>query len=138
MEDLCIGNLTIDTSEDEILALLGLNSTAYLYKISLTRREFTDNGRFAGCIHVRMPQRFIETVLELIALSLKNRELVLQPPMKIRKLQQSGKRNNYRLYGGRSFHTKQGGRRRGTENFRVGGQASTYWRNRKEQPRPDQ
>ena len=51
MEDLYIGNLTNDTTEEEILALLALNGTTYLRENSLERMQFTDNGKFAGCIH---------------------------------------------------------------------------------------
>ena len=60
MEDLYIGNLTNDTTEEEILALLALNGTTYLRENSLERMQFTDNGKFAGCIHVRMPRQFIK------------------------------------------------------------------------------
>ena len=55
MEDLYIGNLTNDTTEEEILALLGLDGNTYLRKNSLARRLYTDNGTFAGYIHVWMP-----------------------------------------------------------------------------------
>ena len=77
MEDLCIGNLTNNTTEEEIMAPLGLNYTTHLRKNSLVRKQYTDNGRFAGCIHVRMPQQFIETVLEINGLSFKNLENLL-------------------------------------------------------------
>ena len=58
MEDLYIGNVTDDTTDEEILlTLLGLDSTAYLREKSLLRmQQYTDNGRFAGYIHVRIPQ----------------------------------------------------------------------------------
>ena len=62
--------------------------------------------RFAGCIHVWMPQQFIQTVVELDGLSLKNRDLVIQPFTEMMKLEQSGKRNNYTPYGGLSFRDK--------------------------------
>ena len=55
MEDLYIGNLTNDTTEEEILALLRLGGTTYLRENVLVRKQYTDNGRFAGCIHVRKP-----------------------------------------------------------------------------------
>ena len=55
MEDLYIGNLTNDTTEEEILALLRLCGTTYLRENVLVRKQYTDNGRFAGCIHVRKP-----------------------------------------------------------------------------------
>ena len=105
MEDLYTGNLTKDITEEEILALLGLDGATYLCENSLARRQYTDNGRFAGCIHVRMPQRFIETVLELNGLSFKNRDLVIQSLTEMMKLQLSGKRNNYAPYGGLPFWT---------------------------------
>ena len=60
-EDLYIGNLTNDATEEEILALLGLDGTTHLRENTLSRRQYTDNGRFAGCIHVWIPQQFIET-----------------------------------------------------------------------------
>ena len=69
MEDLYIGNLTNDTTEEEILAFLELDDTTYLRENSLARRQYTDNGRFAGCIINLMLQHFIETVLELNGLS---------------------------------------------------------------------
>ena len=69
MEDLYIGNLTNDTTEEEILAFLELDDTTYLRENSLARRQYTDNGRFAGCILNWMLQHFIETVLELNGLS---------------------------------------------------------------------
>ena len=52
----------IDTTEKEILALLALDGTTHLRENSLERMQFTDNGKFAGCIHVRMPSR-TETLL---------------------------------------------------------------------------
>ena len=76
MEDLYIGNLTNDTTEEEIMVLLGLDGTTHLRENSWAKRQYTDNGRFAGCIHVRMPQQFIETVLELDGLSLKKETLL--------------------------------------------------------------
>ena len=65
------------TTEEDILALLGLDSTTYLRENSLASRQYTDNVRFAGCIHVRMPQQFRQTVLELNGLSFKKRDLLL-------------------------------------------------------------
>ena len=124
MEDLYIANFTDDTTEEEIVALLGLGSTTYLCESSLARRQYTDNGRFAGCIHVRIPQKSIETVLELNGLSFKNRDLVIQPLTEMKKLQLS-KRNNYTPYRGLSFWTKQCGEERGNGYFRERGQAST-------------
>ena len=62
--------------QEEILALLGLDGTTYLRKNSLARKQYTDSGRFADCIAVRMPQQFIDTVLELNGLSFKNRDLL--------------------------------------------------------------
>ena len=112
MEDLCTGNLTNDTTKEEILALLALGSTTYLRENSLARRQYTDSGRFAGCIYVRMPQQFIETVLELNGLSFKNTNLVIQPLTEMMNLQQSGKRDNYTPYGGLSCQAKQGGKGR--------------------------
>ena len=112
MEDLCIGNLTNDTTREQILALLGLDSTTYLRENRLARKQYTDSGRFAGCIHVRIPQQFIETVLELNGLSFKNTNLVTQPLTEMMNLQQSGKRDNYTPYGGLSFQAKQGGKGR--------------------------
>ena len=50
-----------------------------------------------------MPQQFIQAVVELDGLSLKNRDLVIQPFTEMMKLDQSGKRNNYTPYGGLSF-----------------------------------
>ena len=55
VEDLYIGNLTNDTTKEQILALLELDGPTYLCENSLERRQYTDSGRFAGCIHVRMP-----------------------------------------------------------------------------------
>ena len=55
MEDLYIVNVSNDTTEEEILAFLGLDGTTYLRKNILARRQYTDNGKFTGCIHVRMP-----------------------------------------------------------------------------------
>ena len=125
MEDLCIGNLTNDTTEEEILALPGLDSTTHLRENSLARRQYIDNGRFAGCIHVRMPQQFIETVLELSGLSFKNRDLVIKPLTEMMKLQQSGKRKIYTPYGYLSPWAKKGGEGRGNGYSQGGGQAST-------------
>ena len=125
MEDLYIGNLTNDTTEEEILALLALNGTTYLRENSLERMQFTDNGKFAGCIHVRMPRQFIETIFELNGLGFKNRNLVIQPLTEMMKSQQSGKRNNYPPYGGLSFRAKQGGKGRGNGYSRGRGQSST-------------
>ena len=62
LEDLYIGNLTNDTTEEEILALLGLDGTTPLRENSLARKQYADNAKFLGCIHVRMPQQFVETV----------------------------------------------------------------------------
>ena len=61
MEDLYIRNLTNDATEEEILALLGLDGTTHLRENTLARRQYTDNGRFSGCINVWMPQQFVET-----------------------------------------------------------------------------
>ena len=121
MEDLYIGNLTNGTTGEEILALLGLDGTTSLRENSLARRQYTDNWRFARCIHVRVSQQFIETVLELNGLSFNNRDLVIQPLTETMKLQQSGKRNNYTPYGGLSFWAKQGGKGRGNEYSWGGG-----------------
>ena len=55
MENLYIGNLTNDTTEEEIFTLLGLDGNTYLHENSLARRLYTDNGTFAGYIHVWMP-----------------------------------------------------------------------------------
>ena len=100
MEDLCIGNLANDSTEEEILPLLVLDGTTFIRENSLMRRQYTDNGRFAGCVHVLMPQQFIETISELDGLNFKNRDLVIQPLTELMKLQQSDKRNNYTPYGG--------------------------------------
>ena len=108
MEDLCIGNLAND-----MLAFLGLDGTTYLWENSLARNQYTDNGRFAGCMHMGMPQQFIERVLDLNGKNFKNRDLVIQPLTEIMKLQLGGKRNNYTPYGGLSFWAKHGGKRRG-------------------------
>ena len=62
LENLYIGNLTNDTTEEEIFVLLGLDGTTNLRENSLARKQCADNGKFPGCIHVRMPQQFIETV----------------------------------------------------------------------------
>ena len=71
---------------------------------SLTRRQHTENVRFSGCIHVQLSQQFLETVLELDRLSLKNRDLVIQPLTEMMKLQQSGNTNDYYIpYGGLFF-----------------------------------
>ena len=113
MEDLYIGNLTRDTTEEEILTPLRLGGIIYLRGNSLARRQYTDNGRFAGCIHVRIPQQFKETVLELNGLSFKNRDLVIYPLTEMMKLQQSGKRNSYTPDGGLSFRAKQREKGRG-------------------------
>ena len=137
MEDLNIGNLTNDTTEEEILALLGLDGTTYLRENSLARRQCTENGKFAGCIHVWMPQQFVETVLELNGLSFKNKDFVIQPLTEMMKLQQSGKRKNYTPYGGLSFRDKQGMKARGNGYSGGEGQASTSQRNRRQQPRPN-
>ena len=77
MEDLYIGNLTNDTSEEELLALLGLDGFTYLCENRLARRHYTGNARFVGCIHVWMPQQFTETVLGLSGLSFKNADFVI-------------------------------------------------------------
>ena len=77
IEDLCIGNLTNNITEEEILAPLGLDVTTYLRENSLARKQYTGNGGFAGNIHVQMPQQFIETVLEINGLSFKNRNFVI-------------------------------------------------------------
>ena len=126
MEDLYIGNLTNDTTEEEILALLRLGGTTYLRENGLVRKQYTDNRRFAGCIHVRKPQQFIETVLELNGLSFKNRDLVVQLLTEMIKLQLSGKRNNYTPYEGLFFWGKKVGT--GKENgYSQGGcQTSTH------------
>ena len=137
MEDLYIGNLTTDTTEEEILAPLGLDGTTHLSENSLARRQYTDNGRFAGCIHVRMPQQFIETVLELNGLSFKNRDPVIQPLTEMMKLQQSRKRNNYTSHGGLSLRAKQRGKGRGNGYSRGTGQASRRQKNSQQQPRPN-
>ena len=47
-----------------------------------------------------MPQQFIELVLELDGLSLKNRDLVIQLLTEMMKLEQRGKKNNHTPYGG--------------------------------------
>ena len=116
---------TNDTTEEEILALLGLDNTTYLRENNLARRQYTDNGRFAGCMHVSMLQQFIETVLELNGLSFKDRALFIQPIIEMMKLQLSDKRNNYTPHGGLFLRAKQGGKGRGIEYFLGGGQAST-------------
>ena len=58
---------------------------------------------------------------ELTGLSLKNRDLAIQPLMEMMKLQESGKRNNYTSYGGLSFRAKQGGKASGNGYSRGGG-----------------
>ena len=130
MEDLYVGNLTNDTTEEEILILLGLDGTTYLRKNSLARRQSTDSGRFAGCIIERMLQQFIETVLEFNELSFKNRDLVIQPLTEMMKLQLSRTRNIYTLYGGLSFRAKQGGEESRNGYSQVRGQDSARQKNR--------
>ena len=133
MEDLFISNLANDTTEEEILAIMGLDGTTYLRKNNLARRQYTDNGRFSGCIHDRMPQQFIDS-LKINGLSFKNRDLAIQPLTEMMKLQQSGKRNNYTPYGGLSFRAKQGGKWR-----RNGILGEEVWlpHVRQQQPRPN-
>ena len=82
-------------------------------------------------------QQFIETVLELNGRSFKNRDLVIQPLTEMAKLQQSGKRNNYKPYGGLSFWAKQGGKGRGNGYSWGELQASKRQKNRQQQPRPN-
>ena len=55
MEDLYIRNLTNDSTDEEILVLLGVHGSTYLRENILARRQYIDNGGFAGCIHVRYP-----------------------------------------------------------------------------------
>ena len=90
---------------------LGLGSITYLRENSLGRRQYTDNGRFVGCIHVRMLQHFTQTVLELTGLSFKNRDLVIQRLTEMMKLQQGDMKNLYTFYGGLSFRLSEVGRR---------------------------
>ena len=56
MEDFLTGNLTNDITEEKIFPFLVLDGTTYLRENSLARKQYTDNARFAGCIHVRIPQ----------------------------------------------------------------------------------
>ena len=88
MEELYVGNLASDTTEEEILALLILNSTTYFWEISLGRRQYTDNWRFNACVHMLMPQQFIERVLELNGLKSNSLEFVIQSLTKQVKLKQ--------------------------------------------------
>ena len=76
MEDFLTGNLTNDITEEEIFPFLLLDGTTYLRENSLARKQYTGNARFAGCIHVRIPQQFMETVLKINVLSF--RHLVIQ------------------------------------------------------------
>ena len=99
------------------MAPLGLDGTTYLRGNSLVRRQYTGNGRFTGCIHVWMPQQFIETVLELNGLRFKDINLVIQPLTEMIKLQLRGKRNNYLPYGGLSLRAKQGGKGEGVRLY---------------------
>ena len=94
-----------------ILAPLGLGSITYLRENRLGRRQYTDNERFVGCIHVRMLQQFTHTVLELTGLSFKNRDLVIQRLREMMKLQQGDMKNIYTFYGGLSFRLSEVGRR---------------------------
>ena len=98
MEGLYVGNLANDTIEGDILALLGLDGTIYLRQNSFEREQYTDNGRFAGCIHVQMSQQFLERPLWLNGLKFKSRNIVTQSLKEMMKLQRGGKRNNYTLY----------------------------------------
>ena len=138
MEDLCIGNLTNNTREEEILAPLGLNYTTYLRKNSLVRKQYTDNGRFAGCIHVRMPQQFIETVLEINGLSFKNLGNLLLSRL------QKWWRCNWEVRGiilhiieVSPLGLGKVGRGEKMNIGEKGGQASAHQKNRQQQPRPN-
>ena len=87
MEELYVGNLASHTTEEEILALLVLNSTTYFWENSLGRRQYTDIWRFNACVHMLMPQLFIERV-ELNGLKSNSLEFVIQPLTEIMKLKQ--------------------------------------------------
>ena len=52
---------------------------------------------------MRLPQQFIEIVLELNGLTFKNRDLVIQPLTKMMKLQLRGKSNDYTPYASLPF-----------------------------------
>ena len=114
MEVLCTGNLTDDTTEEETVAPLGVIGTTHLRENSPVRRQYTDNRKFSECIHFRILQQFIETVLELNRLSFKSRDLFNQSLTAIMKLQQSDKRNKYAPHGGLSPRAKHRGK--GTGN----------------------
>ena len=62
---------------------------------------------------MRLPQQFIEIVLELNGLTFKNRDLVIQPLTKMMKLQLRGKINDYTPYGSLPFWVKKGRKSRG-------------------------
>ena len=91
MEGFLTGNLINDITEEEIFPFLVLGGTTYLRESSLARKQCTGNWRFAGCIHLRMPQKFIETVLKINGLSFKNRHLVIQLLTEMMKLHLNGK-----------------------------------------------
>ena len=64
---------------------------------------------------MRLPQQFIEVVLELNCLTFKNRHLVIQPLTKMMKLQLRGKSNDYTPYGSLPFWVKKGRKSRGMD-----------------------
>ena len=52
MENLYIDNLTNDTTEEDISAILGLDSATNIRENSLAKKQYRDNGSFAymfGC-----------------------------------------------------------------------------------------
>lgn len=87
-----------DTIKGEILVFLELDGTTYLPENSFERKQYTDNGRCAGCIHVRMSQQFLQGALQLNELNFKIRNFVTQLLKEMMKLQWGGKRNIYTLY----------------------------------------
>ena len=129
MEDLYVGNLANDTTQQEILVLLGLDGTTYLRENNLARMLCPKNRRFNWCMHVRMPQQFTERFLGLSALNFKSRDFVIHLLTEMIKSLLGGKRNNVTSYGGLSFPAKPG------EIFLGAGQVSTRQKNSQQQPR---
>ena len=79
-KEIYIGNIDNSVTEEEVRELFGLNSTKYL-RVSLSEitKDFEENGRFAGCFLLMIPQYFVESILEANGSKFRNRYLVVQP-----------------------------------------------------------
>ena len=78
MTKLYIGNITTDTTEEDIIQLFGLNSTAYLRDNSTVQVFYHTNSKFRSYAIVQIFHRYAIELLKLNGLEYKSRKLIVE------------------------------------------------------------